>query len=144
MSDHKPCCDACDGTGIASEQGTSGRCWDCYGTGCAHPPPDHVDRATEVILSGQGIVALRRDEAAAYARLLDAAGLLASPEHDAEVAAKAANRVLAVIQDDLGGMRDTPNYAKTFDDALRFVRGYVSGAAINERVQRIEREGGAS
>ncbi len=65
---------------------------------------------------------------------MDAAGLLASPEHDAAVAAKAANRVLAVIQDDLGGMRDTPNYAKTFDDALRFVRGYVSGAAINERV----------
>lgn len=49
MSEHKPCCDACGGTGTASEQGTDGRCWDCYGTGCAHPPIDHIDRVAEVL-----------------------------------------------------------------------------------------------
>lgn len=78
------------------------------------------------------------------ARALDAAGLLASEEHDAAVAAKAAERVLSVILDDLDTMRDAHKDAKTWDDALHFVRGYVSGAAINERAQHIEREGGAS
>lgn len=51
--DHKPCCDACGGTGTAvatvtNEQGMSGVCWDCHGTGCAHAPVlDHVERAAE-------------------------------------------------------------------------------------------------
>lgn len=30
------CCSACDGTGTAYDPTTSGRCWDCRGTGHPH------------------------------------------------------------------------------------------------------------
>lgn len=71
MSEHKPCCDACGGTGAASEQGTSGRCWDCYGTGCAHPPLDHIDRVAETVGSCDGGDCSRRAVAMAYCERID-------------------------------------------------------------------------
>ena len=91
MSEHEPCCDACGGTGTASEQGVSGRCWDCYGTGCAHPPLDHIDRAAEVIFGAteQHMREAVPSDCDAFwadaewvrdaARALDAAGLLRRP-----------------------------------------------------------------
>lgn len=109
---------------------------------------DHLDRAAEVLRTSKVFRASAAfgvpdeawvDAATRMVEVLDAAGLLATPEHDAAVAAKAAERVLFVIQDDLDTMRDAHKDAKTWDDALHFVRGYVSGAAINERAHRIER-----
>lgn len=32
-AEHKPCCVACKGTGHGAQE----LCWDCRGTGCAHP-----------------------------------------------------------------------------------------------------------
>lgn len=63
------------------------------------------------------------------ARALDAAGLLASPEHDAEVAAKALRDAADPWQDTLG---DTPLFAPGVADWL------------HERADRIEREAGES
>lgn len=60
---------------------------------------------------------------------LDAAGLLASPEHDAEVAAKALRDAADPWQDTLG---DTPLFAPGVADWL------------HERADRIEREAGES
>jgi hypothetical protein len=39
------CCSACGGLG----RDMYGPCWDCRGTGCAHPPDDHM--AIEIALA---------------------------------------------------------------------------------------------
>ncbi|WMI33702.1 hypothetical protein SEA_PATELGO_69 [Streptomyces phage Patelgo] len=36
MENEKGCCPTCDGTGNSSDIETSGKCWDCYGTGHCH------------------------------------------------------------------------------------------------------------
>ena len=66
--------------------------------------PDHITRAAEVLAQEDGRVweAITSEYRAEYARLaraLDAAGLLATPEHDAEVAAKAWDEGYAVGED---------------------------------------------
>lgn len=33
------CCSGCNGTGVTCDPETNGLCWDCRGTGCAHPDP---------------------------------------------------------------------------------------------------------
>jgi hypothetical protein len=33
------CCSGCGGEGSTNDAETGGRCWDCRGTGCAHPDP---------------------------------------------------------------------------------------------------------
>jgi hypothetical protein len=33
------CCSGCEGTGYSGEPEANGLCWDCRGTGCAHPDP---------------------------------------------------------------------------------------------------------
>jgi hypothetical protein len=38
LDEHKPCCNSCEGTGRNYDPSTSGMCWDCRGTGCAHEP----------------------------------------------------------------------------------------------------------
>ena len=68
---------------------------------------DHIERAADEIIgiqvvTGYESVTIGIDEAMEAARALDAAGLLASPEHDAEVAAKA----LRDAADDMGDTDD--------------------------------------
>lgn len=106
---------------------------------------DYIALATEVILRGQGIVALRHDEAAAYARLLDTAGLLATPEHNAAVAARA----LQEAADEVRAIFNDPDRTRPLRRDAEVATDFASdpewaAMVVEDRADRIEREGGAS
>ena len=76
---------------------------------------DHLDRAAEVLWEAtcpDGLRAAMRPDCWAMAQALDAAGLLVSPERDAEVAAKALRIVESVCMttdgDHLEGESEIP------------------------------------
>ena len=98
---------------------------------------DHLDRAAKAMWEAtcpDGLRAAIRPDCWEMAKALDAAGLLASPERDAKVAAKALRDAADALE---GGVTAHDLEAITFGR-----RSAV--AALRDRADRIEREAGES
>ena len=111
---------------------------------------DHITRAAEVIEH----ILSRHGEHGTYldaARALDAAGLLATPEHDAAVAAKALREVAEIFDGDCIDLGEELRW--TTDAPKGWSEGSVANAIeatslfgpwLTARADRIEREAGES
>lgn len=96
---------------------------------------DQIDRAAQII-SGAMFGLTTESMVLAVARDLDAAGLLASPEHDAAVAARVLRDAADALEADAAG----PGHGLGAHDAGIF----HAALRLRERADRIEREGGES
>lgn len=108
---------------------------------------DHVDRAADLLweaIDDEGIEGrLYRQDCHYITATLDAAGLLATPEHDAAVAARALRNAADALDGGIG--TSTARFSMDpHDYDSRADYGYaVAEADLRDRADRIEREGGA-
>lgn len=62
------CCHTCDGKGTSNDPQTSGKCWDCYGTGHTHELEETMtnwettDKVITIIVKKDGNVMMYVDE----------------------------------------------------------------------------------